>query len=190
MSYISLVDVSKSFDDKIVLNRFSMSLEKGKSLCIMGPSGCGKTTIINLLLGFVKPDSGTINAPNTASVVFQEDRLCEDFSALSNVRISGACKNLCLELLNEMGISSEAKKAVKTFSGGMKRRVAIARALAAEADFYIFDEPFKGLDEKTKLLVIDSVKRRLDGKTFILITHDRDESDAFNAPIIELSQIN
>jgi len=85
MSFVSFEKVSKSFGEKSVLKELSFSIEKGQVVCIMGPSGCGKTTVVNLLLGLIKPDSGIINAPEKVSVVFQEDRLFEEFSALSNV---------------------------------------------------------------------------------------------------------
>jgi len=183
-------NVSKNFDGKNVLNALSFYAKQGEMLAIMGPSGCGKTTILNLILGFLKPDSGKISAPKKASVVFQEDRLFEEFSALSNVESvipARQNKEHCADILNALGLE-DLKKPVCKLSGGMKRRVAIARALAAEADFYVLDEPFKGLDEDTKDEVIAFVKERLAGKTVIIVTHQRDEAEKLNARLLLLDK--
>lgn len=187
MSEIIFSDVYKSFGEQAVLSGLSFEVAKGETLCIMGPSGSGKSTIMNLLLGFQLPDSGRVHSPPIASAVFQEDRLCDDFSALSNVKLVNKDKRFCRELLSEMLLDTAKNKPVRAFSGGMKRRVSIARALAATADYYIFDEPFKGLDDETKSYIMHCVKKRLSGKTFILITHDINESRAFDARILDIT---
>ncbi len=191
MKSVVFNNVTKSFEDKKVLNGLSFSVNKGETLSIMGPSGCGKTTILNLLLGLIKPDGGKIEVPKKISVVFQEDRLFEEFSALSNVEAvipNNADKEHCGMLLEAVGIE-DLKKPVCKFSGGMKRRVAIARALAADADFYILDEPFKGLDKSTKQTVMSIVKNHLSGKTLLLITHSIDEATFFGSDILTLETI-
>lgn len=172
--------VSKAFEDKQVLSNLSFTIKRGEKLCIMGESGCGKTTVVNLLLRLFPPDSGTIAAPDKISVVFQEDRLFEDFSVMSNVMAvapKGTRKEHCAEILEGLRLADVAKKPVKKLSGGMQRRVAIARLLTAEAKFYILDEPFKGLDNATKETVVAYVKRKLEDKTLLLITHNEKEAE-------------
>ncbi|MBQ3195112.1 MAG: ATP-binding cassette domain-containing protein [Clostridia bacterium] len=191
MSCIVFENVTKSFDGKNVLSSLSFEVKQREMLAIMGPSGCGKTTILNLILGSLKPDSGKISVPKKASVVFQEDRLFEEFSALSNVEAiipPRQDKEHCAAILNALGIE-DLKKPVRKLSGGMKRRVAIARALAIEADFYVLDEPFKGLDEDTKDEVIAFVKERLEGKTVVVVTHQKDEAEKLNARIMLLDKL-
>lgn len=189
MKIVEFIDVYKAFDKKQVLQGLSFDVRPGTKLCIMGPSGCGKTTIVNLLLGIIKPDTGIIKAPDKAGVVFQENRLFEEFSALSNVCAITSKKNkdLCVRLLEGMGLGEELKTPTGQLSGGMKRRVAIARALAAETDFYILDEPFKGLDDDTRDEVIKFVKKELTGKTAIIVTHQKDEAEKLGAKIMLLN---
>lgn len=191
MSFVSFEKVSKSFGEKSVLKELSFSIEKGQVVCIMGPSGCGKTTVVNLLLGLIKPDSGIINTPEIVSVVFQEDRLFEEFSALSNVAAvvpKTESKDKCVAILEAMGLGNELKTPVAKLSGGMQRRVAIARALVTEADFFILDEPFKGLDENTKDDVIEFVREYLRGKTILLITHQTDEAEKLGADMVYMEK--
>jgi len=79
---IVIKSLTKSFGDKAVLSDFSAVIPGGKATCLMGPSGAGKTTLVNIILGLVKPDGGSISGvPEKISAVFQEDRLCEGFTA-------------------------------------------------------------------------------------------------------------
>ncbi|MBR4279021.1 MAG: ATP-binding cassette domain-containing protein, partial [Clostridia bacterium] len=83
---IIVKDLHKSFGEKKVLDGFNASFEIGKVTCVMGESGGGKTTLLNLIMGLLKPDAGEISGvPNKISAVFQEDRLCEPYSAVRNV---------------------------------------------------------------------------------------------------------
>ena len=86
---IELQNVSKAFGEKQVLQDFSHTFPEGELTCVMGPSGCGKTTLLSLLLGLEQPDAGKILGMEgrRKSAVFQEDRLCENASAVSNIRL-------------------------------------------------------------------------------------------------------
>ena len=77
---------------------------------------------------------------------------------------------------------------VRDYSGGMKRRVALVRAILAQSDVLFLDEPLKGLDERTKESVVSYLKRHFNGRTVIMVTHDRDEVTAFGAELITLSR--
>ncbi len=186
---IEIKCLTVSFDGMTVLNGFSHTFHAGSKTCIMGPSGCGKTTLINAMLGLLKPESGVINGmPDKISCVFQEDRLCEEFSAFSNVRLTAAkrfSKPEIEELLTSLGIT-EFQKSVNTFSGGMKRRVAIARAIAADSDLILLDEAFKGLDDAAKMNAQNVLMRYSGEKTVISVTHDEDEADRLGGEIIRL----
>lgn len=182
MSNIEIKNLSKSFGEKKVLDRFSASLPSGGITVIMGESGCGKTTLINILMGFEKADEGTVEGlPSSVSAVFQDDCLCEDFTSISNLRAVVGRKrprNELEDLLVSMGLTREdISRPVRQLSGGMKRRVAIARALAADGELLIMDEPFKGLDEEMRKKVIAAVLNdtRSKNRTLIVITHDPDE---------------
>lgn len=189
MNDIVLDNISKSFGEKKVLEDFSCVFKGGEITCVYGASGKGKTTLLNVIAGLTKPDGGEIaGTPEKISFVFQEDRLCEDFSAVSNVRL--VCpkmpKKEIITHLGELGLAEAAGKPVKEYSGGMKRRVAIARAIAYGADLILLDEPFKGLDETLKTDVINYIKRHTEGKTVICVTHDRSDSTLLGGNILDL----
>ena len=177
-----LKNICKSFGDKSVLNNLSVEFKNGSRTCIMGASGSGKTTLLNVIMGLIKPDSGEMIDPSSRiAAVFQEDRLCEPYSAVANVlAVTGkeVAEDKILSLLRELRLQGSEYLPVSTLSGGMRRRVALARALLARGDTVILDEPFKGLDEDTRGEVIEVINRYTKGKTLIVSTHDiRDASD-------------
>jgi NitT/TauT family transport system ATP-binding protein len=191
---IYIKNVSKSFGDKIVLRNFSSILYEHQYNFIMGPSGCGKTTLLNILMGFLSPDKGTIiGVPRKKSAVFQEDRLCEPFSAVSNVFMvcsKNTDTQVIKEHLFEVGIKKDSiYLPVFELSGGMRRRVAIVRAMLAESDIIFLDEPFKGLDVDTKQSVMQYVKTNSHNKTVIIVTHDTDEVRTLNGNLVRMDMI-
>ncbi|HHY64991.1 MAG TPA: ABC transporter ATP-binding protein [Clostridiaceae bacterium] len=175
---IVISGVTKKYGDNVVFHNFSVRIEKNRTTFITGPSGCGKTTLISMLMGITAPDSGTITGvPALKSAVFQEDRLCENFNAVSNVRLvcDKRIKNsTIIEHLERVGLKDILSKPVSEFSGGMKRRVAIVRAVLAKSEILFLDEPFKGLDNENKKLVMDYIEENTKGKTVIIVTHDTD----------------
>jgi len=174
------IRVSKSFDGKSVIQDYSFYLEDGVHYALMGPSGCGKTTLLNLLMGLMKPDSGSIRTKEglRISAVFQEDRLLRQMTAAANNElVNPSAHDRAETLLLELGITPESlPQPVSTYSGGMKRRVALARALLADFDVLFLDEPYKGLDEETRDRVMKIVARYTEGKTVVLVTHDSQEA--------------
>ena len=180
-------NINKSFGDKQVLKDFSLSVKKGERVCLMGASGCGKTTVLNLLLKVIMPDSGKVVCGDS-SAVFQENRLCEDFSAVTNVKIvtRDKDKKRAEELLIALKLGEDMYKSVRKFSGGMKRRVAIARALAYDKEIILLDEPFKGLDTETRAVAAEVINRETKGKTLLFVSHDREEAELLGARIIEM----
>ncbi|NLD88697.1 MAG: ATP-binding cassette domain-containing protein [Clostridiales bacterium] len=189
MNDIVLKNVTKTFGEKIVIDNFSCTFLAGNITCIEGGSGQGKTTLLNLISGIISPDKGSIyGVPERISFVFQEDRLCEDFTAVSNLRL--VCKKPKAELeahLRELHLGDDLKKPVKEYSGGMKRRVAVARAICYDGDCVLLDEPFKGLDETLKKTVMDYVLKYTKGKTVICVTHDRSEAGYLGGRLITLN---
>lgn len=172
--------ISKSFGDLPVLRNLSFCFPEGKTSAIMGPSGCGKTTLLHLLLGLYKVDSGEILGleGKQPAVVFQEDRLCDTLDAETNLRLVTGKRYGKTELrehFRQIGLTDYEGKPVSELSGGMKRRVAILRAVLAESDFVVLDEPFQGLNKELKESVIEYVRKQTTGKTVVLVTHDSSE---------------
>lgn len=187
---IRLENINKSFGSKAVLCGFSANFEQGKRYCIMGASGGGKTTLLNIILGLQKADSGTVSGvPEHIAAVFQEDRLCEPYSALANVlAVTGSTvpEAEIIALLGALGLEGNERIAVNKLSGGMRRRVALARALLAKSELIILDEAFKGLDDATRERVISVLCEYSAGKTLILATHDLRDAVSLGAEVIEL----
>ncbi|MCL1863945.1 MAG: ATP-binding cassette domain-containing protein [Defluviitaleaceae bacterium] len=176
---ISLKNICKSYDDppQKVLDGLSFTFGDGFTF-IMGASGIGKTTLVNIIAGFVKPDSGEIIGMEgkKVSMVFQEDRLLEWETALTNVTFVKKEREYATRLLTQAGLGDSLHKKASELSGGMKRRVCLCRALIADYDVLILDEPFKGLDTELKPIIMQMVKEHAHG-IIICITHDPAEAE-------------
>ncbi len=178
MNDIVLCELSKSFGEKRVLDGLSHTFPGGGVHGVMGPSGCGKTTLLHILLGLLPPDSGTVSGvnPGALSAVFQEDRLCERARAGVNIRMA-APRLRSQDALRALAVEMEIddKTPVHELSGGMKRRVALLRALAAPSELIVMDEPFTGLDAGMKQTAAACIRRHLNGRTLIVVTHSKDD---------------
>jgi NitT/TauT family transport system ATP-binding protein len=186
---IIIKNLHKSFGNNKVLNGIDLVVKQNRITCLMGQSGSGKTTLLNLLMGFEKADSGELmNVPVHKSAVFQENRLCEDFSVFTNIKMvnDSLNENVILHHLDSVGLRENASQKVSTLSGGMKRRVALVRAILAEKDVMFLDEPLKGLDEETRDKVIDYLLNNTKNTTVIMVTHQIEEAQALNAEIVYL----
>lgn len=178
---IEVKDVSKAFDGRTVLKNFSLDIEEEHSYIITGPSGCGKTTLLRIILGLEKSDAGTVKLLGdykypyiNAGVVFQEDRLCEDFDAVTNVTMVSrkVFRQTVIEDLKRLLPEEVLFKPVRELSGGQKRRVCIARACAIPSDILIMDEPFTGLDDEIRDKTIEFIRDKQGSGALVLTTHD------------------
>lgn len=191
MDNIIIDNVSKAYDGKQVLQCISAEIDAGNTTAIMAPSGRGKTTLLNILMGLEKADSGSITGIDglRKSAVFQEDRLCENLNAIANIKLVDPSldEEDISNALQSMKLCGCENQPVSELSGGMRRRVAILRALLASWDILFLDEPFKGLDSKTKEQVTEEVRKRCEGRTVLLVTHIQDEAKMLNCKkIIQL----
>lgn len=176
LTVLELFHVSKSYHGRAVLQDVTASYERGQTYYFRSPSGSGKTTLFRLIAGLEEPDyqepAGRIERHGSRiSMVFQEDRLCEEYSALVNVdMVTGdrekSRKHLC-RLLEE----ADLHKPCRELSGGMKRRVAVARAMAAGGDVILLDEPFGGLDEENRCLVEQYIHSFGTEQALLVATH-------------------
>ncbi len=191
---VALRGVDKAFGVQPVLRGFSLALPAGGAVALMGPSGGGKTTAARILLGLEKPDAGMVEVQKGTrfSCLFEDDRLCEGFSALYNARlvlprpcwpqVQAAFSQLLME-------EEDLVKPVRSLSGGQRRRVALVRAMEAESDVIVLDEAFKALDVETKARAVDYINSRRDGRSLLLITHDTADAQALGASIVRLEKL-
>jgi NitT/TauT family transport system ATP-binding protein len=194
---VQVRNLYKSFGDNKVLVNLNLNFEKNKITVVTGPSGCGKTTLLNIISGIEKPDSGeVILKDHSISFIFQEDRLIPDLTVYKNIEFvlkstltEQESKPIIEKYLDLVKLTEAKDKYPEQLSGGMKRRVAIARAFAYRSDLLIMDEPFKGLDDKLKKEIIDEFLRiyNLDKRTVILVTHDKDEAMFLGDAIIDMN---
>jgi len=189
---IKLMNISKKYDGKIVLNNISSDIKEGVTTCIMGASGSGKTTLLRIMMGLTAPDEGTIIGLENMqkSAVFQEDRLCENLTVSRNIKMTTRKpleEDQILHAIQKVELPPDClKQPARHLSGGQKRRVAILRALMTEYDILFMDEPFKGLDLETKKQVLHYVKAITQEKTIILVTHDEMECQLMSKEVIYL----
>jgi NitT/TauT family transport system ATP-binding protein len=191
---IRIDGVSKSYDDKLALNRVDLQLAENSFTCLLGPSGCGKSTLLNMIAGFVPPTTGQILVDNEAvagasadrGVVFQEYALFPWRTALANVEFGPLMKRksaserhaTALHYLDLVGLKAHGDKFPNELSGGMKQRVAIARALANNPSVLLMDEPFGALDAQTREVLQEELLRicEQERKTVVFVTHSISEA--------------
>lgn len=196
---IEFQKVYKSFEDEDVLKNISFTIRRGETKIILGESGSGKSTILKLILGLIRPDSGRIliegrditemaerdlvSIRRSIGMVFQEGALFDSLSVEENVgyRLSEegqlgetAIHNEVVQLLGFVGLEEAIEKMPAELSGGMKRRVGIARALVGTPKVVLYDEPTAGLDPITKRTIVELMikLRDIEGVTSVFVTHD------------------
>lgn len=185
-------NVTLRYGKKTVLDNFTATFPAGKFTAVMGESGIGKTSILRLAAGLIpsKNHSGTINSGGAKiAYQFQEPRLFEWLTVAENIAVALEGKGAslhspeltqkALDMLELFSLRDVADEYPSALSGGMAQRVALARTLVYDADLVLLDEPFRGLDEATRYDVMQKVRSALDGKTVILVTHDRSEAEFF-----------
>ncbi len=169
---ITIKDLHKKYGDNIVFDGLDLQLDDG-IYALSAPSGKGKTTLLRIIAGLEKPDSGTVDVSGEISVDFQDSRLFEWMTILQNVSpASKALYGKASQILSSLGLDGNEDMYPNQLSGGMQRRVALARALCVPYDILLLDEPFTGLDEENINKAFRTVKESGKGKTVIIATHD------------------
>lgn len=206
--YLKIENISKIFEKGRGVKNISFQLEKGELVSFLGPSGCGKTTLLNIIGGFVKNDSGSIYLedkditeypPEKREIVtvFQNYALFPHMNVIENVKYGlkyrGYNKEeqikLAKEYLKIVGLEGYEKNSVGELSGGQQQRVALARALVLQPKILLLDEPFSNLDAKLKIAMREEVKelqKRL-GISMIFVTHDQEEALSISDRIVVMS---
>lgn len=168
---IVLSQVCKAYGEEKVLQNLSVTYKNGETYYLRSPSGSGKTTLLRLLCRLEVPDSGSIEGMGSCSMVFQEDRLCEDYTAVENVMMVTGDRDGAESALRMLLDGDALAKPCGQLSGGMKRRVALVRAMEAQSDIVLLDEPFTGMDAEVKQRTEAYIRERQNGRIMIIATH-------------------
>ncbi|HEM7843193.1 ABC transporter ATP-binding protein (plasmid) [Burkholderia multivorans] len=179
---ISLINVQKRFDERVVLRDINLRLQRGEFVVLLGASGSGKTTLLRILSSLEQASSGTLDVAQNRAVVFQEPRLMPFRRVRGNVTFGLSGNELSrvdvLAALAEVGLAQHVNAWPKHLSGGEAQRVALARALVRAPDLLLLDEPFAALDALTRIRMQNLVLRlwaeHRPGVLFI--THDVEEA--------------
>ena len=191
---LELKNISKKFKDRQILSDFNLTVEENKILAIVGPSGGGKTTLLRMLAGLEKIDSGEIinngeslpidelEKRNLLGFVFQDFQLFPHLTVLENLVLSpiktmnmekNDAEKKAIELLEKLGLEKQINNYPTSLSGGQKQRVALARAMMINPKIIGYDEPTSALDPELRLEVEKLIlKNRELGITQIVVTHD------------------
>ena len=154
--------LSLSFGEKTVLEDFSLKIPDRGIIALQGPSGCGKTTLLRILSGLERPQSGTLKdlSPQQTALLFQDDRLLPWRTARQQLTdvLPRSRWGEVPGLLELVELSGEDQAYPGQLSGGMGRRLALARCLALEAKLYLLDEPFAGVDLPRALRILERLR--------------------------------
>lgn len=196
---IEIKNLSKSFDDHMVLDNINLDIKEGEMVAILGESGSGKSTLLNII-GLIEGDydgdyyfkdnkNVRVNSSQSSklireeiSYIFQSFALIEDESVRDNLKLAlkyvnkskDEEENMILEALEKVNMRDHIDKIVASLSGGEQQRVALARAIIKPSSLILADEPTGSLDEKNKEYVMDVLKDlNKSGKTVLVVTHDK-----------------
>ncbi len=202
MSILKIENLKKSYKDTQAVKNVSFSVEKGDIYGVLGPNGAGKSTTINSIVGFIKPDSGSIVFEDKYSInewkrnigyIPQELAIYPDLTAEENISFFCSLYGFSGKELKERteralvftGLENYRKKKASEFSGGMKRRLNIAAAIAHGPKLVIMDEPTVGIDPRLRNHILESVKKlNQEGTSIIYTTHYMEEVEELCNKII------
>jgi len=202
MSILKIENLKKSYKDTQAVKNVSFNVEKGDIYGVLGPNGAGKSTTINSIVGFIKPDSGSIVFEDKYSInewkrnigyIPQELAIYPDLTAEENVSFFCSLYGFSGKELKERteralvftGLENYRKKKASEFSGGMKRRLNIAAAIAHGPKLVIMDEPTVGIDPRLRNHILESVKKlNQEGTSIIYTTHYMEEVEELCNKII------
>jgi len=193
---IEIRELKQRFGKLEVLKGIDLDVERGEILGLLGPSGSGKTTLVKAIVGMGKPTSGKVKVlgremphlpvVNHIGYMAQSDALYEDLNAYDNLLFFGSlygwrgkeARKRADEVLEIVQLKEHAKRAVRTYSGGMKRRLSLAIALFHRPEILILDEPTVGIDPVLrKQFWLEFDRLRAEGVTILVTTHVMDEAE-------------
>ena len=188
MNAIEIKNLTVAYGENIALEDFNLDVEIGSLMALVGPNGAGKSTLIKTILKFLKQITGEIKI-NGKSLAYVPQRNSVDWdfpTTLFDVvemgcygrvglfkRVNKEEKVKVLKAIEQVGMLDFKNRQISELSGGQQQRTFIARALVQEADIYLMDEPFQGVDSTTEKSIVNILKKlKSEGKTLIIVHHD------------------
>jgi NitT/TauT family transport system ATP-binding protein len=194
---IALDHVGVVLGGQRILQDVSLRVPVGAAVCLFGPSGCGKTTVLQVVSGLVRPDTGSVRVgASRLAYAFQDDRLAPWLTveenlvlALSGHMDESTARDRAARWLGRLGLAEATGKRPGSLSGGMRRRTNLARALALQPDLLLLDEPFAFLDSAMVGVVKDILLelRETHGTTMLIVSHVREHASGLGAEIVPVS---
>lgn len=196
-SIIKVKNVSRSFEENLILKDISINLKKGEFVSILGPSGCGKSTLFNIITGIIKEDSGEVSVKGDIGYMQQKDLLLPWKTVMENVvlplDIRGSNKResreRAVKYIEIVGLKGYEKKYPYELSGGMRQRASFLRTFLSSEEIMLLDEPFGALDSitrgKMQRWILD-MKQELK-RSILFVTHDIEEAILLSDRIYVLS---
>jgi len=206
---VRLNGVSKAFGETVAVHPLDLTIRRGDFLAILGPSGCGKTTLLNMIAGFLYPDSGTVEINGhditrlppdrrPTNMVFQGYGLFPHMTVRQNIAYGlhirkapkEEIKERVREIIDLVHLEELEQRGVGQLSGGQAQRVALARALIMRPDVLLLDEPLAALDLKLRKAMQTELRRIHNsiGGTFVFVTHDQSEAMGLANQIAVMSE--
>jgi len=212
VSYIEVDRVSKSFGERVAINKLSLRIERSERLVLFGPSGCGKTTVLRLIAGLEIPDQGSIRIDDRLvassgknlvppekrdlGMVFQDLALWPHMTVQQNLMFGLSARGVpkgeayvrVREMLQRVGLENRIDAKPHQLSGGEQQRVALARALVSRPSILLMDEPFSSLDDERKRTIASDLLglQSQFGFTLIYVTHDQAETDLLGSRVCRM----
>lgn len=198
---IILENISKKYEDKQILESVSLKVDDGQTLAVVGESGCGKTTLLRIIAGLEKSDTGRVEIDGiqmnecvepherNIAMVFQDATLWNHMTVKKNI-LFGMKKrdeDKVLAIAKTFGIDTLLERYPEEISGGQAKRVSLARAAASDKEILLLDEPLSNLDKETKEEMLAYLKKNICGKkTMLYVTHDEREVSYLDCEVIRL----
>ncbi len=189
---ITVHNLHKAFDGHVVLNGFSYAFPDTGLFALIGKSGEGKTTLLRILSGLTRADSGDIQGVAAVSVAFQEHRLIDHLTARQNISLvlfadHKAREKEVADMLTYLGLDEDAQRRLPSaLSGGMKQRVSLCRAFLHDAPILLLDEPLKELDPALADRVLERIRYESSRRLVILTAHSIQDAARYGAVPISL----
>lgn len=202
---IEIKNITKSYDERKILDDVSINFEEGKIYGIIGQNGSGKSVLLKVMSGFITPDQGTIiydgkdinkeeTFPDNTGVLLDNSGFVPNLTGFDNLKLLATINktiddNEIIEELKNVNLLEEKDKKYYKYSLGMRKKLGICQAIMEHQKYVILDEPFSGIDEGSLAMIYDYLKKiKSEGRTLIISTHTSDRAKDLYDEIYELEE--